>query len=737
VLDLDSLDVEREIPERALGLYREAMQRNEAMVQKRRENEREWRRRKTHILDTQNELRRDMKRKMRQRMLEIEEEKEQKLRELIERERHKMQLAQQHIDQKRRLLKDERKKRDRQRKIQRQKSHFKRQEYEKISEQFLIRQREKIQELDLDRVTVALRIAPLRDNLRAHRAISQLSENILQVKRVVPRHFDKGSRVVVDRFQFDHVWSGSYPLHGLIHKHIGRKVVTAAVNGINSTVFSFGQSSTGKTHLMFGPYAPAGSNDVNTDEALIPMIGMDLFNELQQSYENRWEVHVSFIEIYQERTRDLLSENEEYIANSVYETQSGQMQVKGVRRYKVQKYEDLKHLINIGSAQRHTETTKLNLTSSRSHAVLSLFITYSPLERSKDYIVQTETNLVDLAGFERVGAGVKSQPAQVGGTKKRTAKDGGITAQGVGSTLSPHGGPTLPAAMQTPNDDYLFGEGVTINKSLLELGICLQKMAEMTANSASTSARFSQTKQFVQDDNANVTQLDYAQKFLSTRSSTLTWLLKNSLVGKAKVFMLGTVSPLKEYVNESLTTLFYTSQAVNISTPVPSKKSSVKPQPVWQAVIRSVFTKIITQYNRYTDLKALHHHNDVKYKKTVRKLKKLVAKVVMLIKYKSMDLGKEIVAQVLEKEFAHQAEFNSKREFNTLLYLIALQFPKNYWEFIDHNKLDAAHRKEDAEIYESKFHSTETGKPYDENGMISEEMQEGEASAFDFRKHLM
>lgn len=694
---LNNLDIDREAPERAQRMYQELQEKKDARAQKRQEDEEEWKKRKQKILDKQKELKLEIKRKLRQRALEIEEEKEQKLRILIERERKKMEDEHQLRQTKRKQIREEKRKREREIKIQKQKSHFKHQEFEKINEQFLLQQREKIIDLDLKKITVAIRISPLRDSLSSMRAVKQINENTLQVSRFIPRHFAEGKRTIIDEFQFNHVWSGTFPIHSILHKHIGSKVVNAACNGINTTIFSFGQSSTGKSYLMFGGQTP--SDEGTVDDGIVPMIGRDLFEQLASQYQDRWEMQVSFIEIYHERTRDLLSSNEEYHSNSIYETTNGQVQVKGVRKHVVKSFKDYISFVKTALSRRHTCSTQLNTHSSRSHVVMTIYLSYASIDHSSSYIVQTETNLVDLAGFERMGKGLKNNQDE--------------------STINPHGGTTKKVG-QIYNEDT-FNDGTSINKSLLELGICLQRLAEMPKQTNIHSILF--PKKLDSDEE---------RFFLPTRSSTLTWLLKNSLLGKAKIFMIGTISPLKQYANETLATLYYASQAMSIVTSEELKKKSVKPIEIWQDLIHELFEKITNKYSRFCEIKKIYNRKDIKYKKIVFKIKDLISKCVALTKKKVMEIGKDSVIEYLENEFDNQLRTKKQNIFYALISLFASQFPSNYWIFIDSEKLLKLKLEEDNDLYDTNhFHDV---TKIDEKQMAIELIQENETSMFDFRK---
>ena len=74
------------------------------------------------------------------------------------------------------------------------------------------------------------------------------------------------------------------------------------MDGFNGTIFTYGQTASGKTHTMQGP-------DIEDLElqGIIPRMVRTVFNRIETASENiEFTVKVSMIEIYNERIRDLL-----------------------------------------------------------------------------------------------------------------------------------------------------------------------------------------------------------------------------------------------------------------------------------------------------------------------------------------------------------------------------------------------------------------------------------------------
>ena len=84
-----------------------------------------------------------------------------------------------------------------------------------------------------------------------------------------------------------------------VFKDLGTDVLKAAFEGYNACIFAYGQTGSGKTYSMMG------STD---NQGLIPRICEGLFSGMRNSADNgpSYRTEVSFLEIYNERVRDLL-----------------------------------------------------------------------------------------------------------------------------------------------------------------------------------------------------------------------------------------------------------------------------------------------------------------------------------------------------------------------------------------------------------------------------------------------
>ena len=74
------------------------------------------------------------------------------------------------------------------------------------------------------------------------------------------------------------------------------------LEGYNGTIFAYGQTGTGKTHTMEGKESPPELNGI------IPRTFNHIFQSINAQGQNlQYLVRASFLELYNEEIRDLLS----------------------------------------------------------------------------------------------------------------------------------------------------------------------------------------------------------------------------------------------------------------------------------------------------------------------------------------------------------------------------------------------------------------------------------------------
>uniref|UniRef100_A0A673CQQ4 Kinesin-like protein n=1 Tax=Sphaeramia orbicularis TaxID=375764 RepID=A0A673CQQ4_9TELE len=322
------------------------------------------------------------------------------------------------------------------------------------------------------------------------------------------------SRERLQEFCFDYCyWSvdPADPHHASqeeVFQDLGVSVLAAASEGYNVCVFAYGQTGSGKTHTMMGTPDSIG---------LTPRICQVC----------QWII--IFLEIYNERVRDLLRRGEQKKRASlrVREHPEKGPYVQDLSQHVVSDCKQAMDLLEEGIANRITAATHNHDASSRSHAIFTIQYTQAILENNLPSETVSKINLVDLAGSERA---------------------------------DPH-----------YCRDRLT-EGSNINKSLVTLGIVISALAQ---NSQMSSSCQSINSMASEGDGSTVGSHSSSLSgggggggrrhcFIPYRDSVLTWLLKDSLGGNSKTIMIATVSPSINSYNETLSTLRYAAHARNI-----------------------------------------------------------------------------------------------------------------------------------------------------------------------------
>lgn len=177
---------------------------------------------------------------------------------------------------------------------------------------------------------------------------------------------------------------------------LGSPLLDNAFQGYNNCIFAYGQTGSGKSYSMMG---------YGEESGVIPRICEDMFKritELQKDKNLTYTVEVSYLEIYNERVRDLLNPSTKGNLK-VREHPSTGPYVEDLAKLLVRSFPEIQHLMDEGNKARTVAATSMNDTSSRSHAVFTIIVTQRrhDVETSMDTEKVAKISLVDLAGSER------------------------------------------------------------------------------------------------------------------------------------------------------------------------------------------------------------------------------------------------------------------------------------------------------------------------------------------------
>uniref|UniRef100_A0AAX7SKQ3 Kinesin family member 13Bb n=1 Tax=Astatotilapia calliptera TaxID=8154 RepID=A0AAX7SKQ3_ASTCA len=182
----------------------------------------------------------------------------------------------------------------------------------------------------------------------------------------------------------------------VVFQCLGESLLDNAFMGYNACIFAYGQTGSGKSYTMMGSSEQPG---------LIPRLCSSLFSRTEKEAREgeSFTVEVSYMEIYNEKVRDLLDPKGSRQALRVREHKVLGPYVDGLSRLAVTSYEDIESLMSEGNKSRTVAATNMNEESSRSHAVFNIILTHTLMDLRSGTSGEkvSKLSLVDLAGSER------------------------------------------------------------------------------------------------------------------------------------------------------------------------------------------------------------------------------------------------------------------------------------------------------------------------------------------------
>uniref|UniRef100_A0A8D2L1M8 Kinesin family member 13A n=1 Tax=Varanus komodoensis TaxID=61221 RepID=A0A8D2L1M8_VARKO len=183
----------------------------------------------------------------------------------------------------------------------------------------------------------------------------------------------------------------------VVFKCLGEGILEKAFQGYNACIFAYGQTGSGKSFSMMGNAEQLG---------LIPRLCCALFQRItvEENDLHTFKVEVSYMEIYNEKVRDLLDPKGSRQSLKVREHKVLGPYVDGLSQLAVTSFEDIESLMSEGNKSRTVAATNMNEESSRSHAVFNIVVTQTlyDLQTGNSGEKVSKVSLVDLAGSERV-----------------------------------------------------------------------------------------------------------------------------------------------------------------------------------------------------------------------------------------------------------------------------------------------------------------------------------------------
>ncbi|KAG8421780.1 hypothetical protein J3458_003626 [Metarhizium acridum] len=238
--------------------------------------------------------------------------------------------------------------------------------------------------------------------------ITQLTTLRAPDQDTVDSSIPKSRKVIEDKkFTFDNsFWSHNikdahYAHQEDVYNSLGEEFLDHNFEGYHTCIFAYGQTGSGKSYTMMGTPDQPG---------LIPRTCEDLFERIDAAHNENsniaYNVRVSYFEVYNEHVRDLLvpvNPNAPPHYLKIRESPTEGPYVKDLTEVPVRNINEILRYMKNGDQSRTTASTKMNDTSSRSHAVFTIMLKqiHHDMETDETTERSSRIRLVDLAGSER------------------------------------------------------------------------------------------------------------------------------------------------------------------------------------------------------------------------------------------------------------------------------------------------------------------------------------------------
>eukprot|EP00775_Hariotina_reticulata_P013682 gene13682-13804_t len=184
-----------------------------------------------------------------------------------------------------------------------------------------------------------------------------------------------------------------------VFERVARPVVVSALEGFNGTIFAYGQTGSGKTFTI------TGGAERYIDRGIIPRTITCIYAELAKHTNYTFQVHVSYLEIYNETglvaaARVFSTAMHSKMQVYIQEDEEQNIHFKHLSVHRAASEEEALNLLFLGDTNRTISETPMNQASSRSHCIFTIML--EARRPGSDLVRRSKLNLVDLAGSERV-----------------------------------------------------------------------------------------------------------------------------------------------------------------------------------------------------------------------------------------------------------------------------------------------------------------------------------------------
>lgn len=441
------------------------------------------------------------------------------------------------------------------------------------------------------RVRVAVRLRPKVDEDLADFA------DCIEIQPELKKLKLKKNNWSSESYKFDEVFAESAS-QKRVYEVVAKPVVESVFSGYNGTIMAYGQTGTGKTYTV----GNLGKTDASERGIMVRAVE-DIIANTSLDHES---VEVSYLQMYKETIQDLLAPEKVNIP-IVEDAKTGEVLLTGASVIKIHDLDHFMELLKCGEANRHAANTKLNINSSRSHAILMISV-----KRSVDGNAATD----------------KSSNEKVIGVDSHIDMDIKMIRKGKLLIVDLAGSERID---KSGSEGQLLEEAKFINLSLTALGKCINALAENSPH-------------------------------IPTRESKLTRILRDSFGGSARTSLIVTIGPSARHHAETTSTIMFGQRAMKVVNVM-----KVKEEFDYESLSRKLesqvdhLTKEIDRQQKLRD----NYKNEMEKKikeyqcSFTEKEKKLVARSEVLEKDNArLDLEMKAMLD----------ELNQQKEYNKLLH---------------------------------------------------------------------
>eukprot|EP01059_Diplonema_ambulator_P011535 TRINITY_DN2149_c0_g1_i1.p1 TRINITY_DN2149_c0_g1~~TRINITY_DN2149_c0_g1_i1.p1 ORF type:complete len:986 (+),score=433.48 TRINITY_DN2149_c0_g1_i1:73-2958(+) len=316
----------------------------------------------------------------------------------------------------------------------------------------------------------------LKGNIRVYCRVKPSDEDYAFLEDDMTLKVKDPTNGKVQTYEFDKVFPQAASQVEVFEEAKGLAV--SVLDGYYVCIFAYGQTGSGKTYTMEGPPENRGVNFRTVSELF------KIAKERETDYS--YNVSVSVLEVYNDKIYDLQNKRSPVKVSPPMKGEKD-VTITPLTRTAVMETDQVVEALEAAYANRSIAGTSMNEHSSRSHCVLSVWI--EATNKNTGQVISGKLHLVDLAGSERL------KQSEVEGERKV--------------------------------------EATHINKSLTQLGLCINSLANK-------------------------------KDHIPFRNSQLTTLLQDSLGGNCKCLMFANVSPKGSNVPETISTLKFATNAAKV-----------------------------------------------------------------------------------------------------------------------------------------------------------------------------